>query len=147
MSGGRVNAFENLDQPPVFTTKPKPEKPVERANIARLAEEHNFPSRQAPKTPKESRRKARTHRTGRNEQFNAKVTREVHERFYKAADERNVVLGELMKQGLDALDAIDPLQQLARSRGVSLDEIVKDAVRALERAGGTSGAVDSDPSR
>lgn len=134
MSGGRVDAFQNLNDAPVFTTKPKPDKPPEKANIARLAEEHNFPSRQTPRTPKESRRKARTHRTGRNEQFNAKVTQEVHKRFYQAADERNVVLGELMKLGLDALDAIDPLQKLARSRGVSLEQIVNQALEVLEGA-------------
>ena len=71
---GRVNPFGNLDEPPVFATKPKPGKPVEKESIARLAEEHNFPSRQAPKAPKEPRRKARTYRTGRNTQFNAKAT-------------------------------------------------------------------------
>jgi hypothetical protein len=92
---GRVNPFNNLDDPPVFATKPKSAKPIEKESVARLAEEHNFPSRQAPKTPRESRRKARTHRTGRNIQFNAKATPETMERFYRMADEKNVVLGEL----------------------------------------------------
>jgi hypothetical protein len=92
---GRVNPFNNLDDPPVFATKPKSARPIEKESVARLAEEHNFPSRQAPKTPRESRRKARTHRTGRNIQFNAKATPETMERFYRMADEKNVVLGEL----------------------------------------------------
>lgn len=129
----RVNPFTDLDETPVFPTKPKPEKPVEKGNIARLAEEHNFPSRQAPKAPKEPRRKARTHRTGRNTQFNAKVTPQTMERFYKAADDRRLVLGELLKQGLDALDAVDVLQKLAQRRGVSLDEIVTQALDTLDR--------------
>jgi hypothetical protein len=132
---GRVNPFDEIDEPPVFTTKPKPEKPIEKASIARLAEEHNFPSRQAPRAPKEPRRKARTHRTGRNTQFNAKVTAETMQRLYKAADDRRVVLGELLKQGLDALDAIDPLEKLAQRRGVSLDELVKYAMNTLDPAG------------
>jgi hypothetical protein len=137
MSGGRVNAFAGLDDPPVFATKPKPEKPAEaeKASIARLAEENNFPSRQAPKPVKEPRRKIRTHRTGRNTQFNAKVTAETMQRLYKAADDRHVVLGELLKLGVDALDALEALQKLAQRRGVSLDEIAKQAVNALERAG------------
>jgi len=135
MSGGRVNPFVDIDEPPVFSTKPKPEKPVEKSNIAQLAEEHNFVSRQAPKPSKEPRRKARTHRTGRNTQFNAKVTAETNQRLYKAADDRRVVLGELLKQGVDALDAVEALEKLAQRRGVSLDQIVKQAVNALDRTG------------
>ena len=132
---GRVNSFADLDNAPVFPTKPKPALPVDKESISRMAEEHNFPSRQAPRTPKESRRKARTHRTGRSVQFNGKVTAETKERFYKVADERNVVLGELIKQGLDALEAVDALQKLAARRGMSLHEIVAQAVEAVERAG------------
>jgi hypothetical protein len=132
----RVKPFDNLEDPPVFATKPRPARSAEKESIARLAEAHNFPSRQAPKAPKETRRKARTHRTGRNIQFNAKVTPETMERFYNLANERNVVLGELMKQGLDALEAVDALQALAQRRGVPLNEIVAQALDSLERAGG-----------
>jgi hypothetical protein len=130
---GRVNPFDNLDDVPVFTTKPIPARPAEKESIARLAEEHNFPSRQAPKAPKESRQKARTHRTGRNIQFNAKVTPETIERFYRLANEKNVVLGELMKLGLDALEVVEALQALAQRRGVPLKDLVVQALCTLER--------------
>jgi hypothetical protein len=101
---GRVNPFADLKDPSVFTTKPKQEKPVETEVIARIAEEHNFPSRQAPKTPKEPGKKPRRYRTGRNRQFNIKAKNETVERFCKMADDRHVPLGELLEQALDALE-------------------------------------------
>jgi hypothetical protein len=101
---GRVNPFANLNDPPVFTTKPRKEKPVAEEAIARLAEANNFPSRQAPKAPKEPRRKRRLYTTGRNRQFNIKATSETVERFYKLADERHVPLCALLEQALDALE-------------------------------------------
>ena len=101
---GRVNPFANLSEPPVFTTKPRKDKPVAEEAIARIAEDNNFPSRQAPKAPKEPRRKRRVYTTGRNRQFNIKATTETVERFYKMADERKVPLCELLEQALDALE-------------------------------------------
>jgi len=101
---GRVNPFDNLKDPPVFTTKPRPEKPVSEDAMERLAEQNNFPSRQATKSPKAERRKPRIHRTGRNQQFNAKATAETISRVYKQADEMKVTLGEWMKRAVDALD-------------------------------------------
>jgi len=131
----RVNVFANLDDPPVFTTKPRPERPVQQETIERIATENNFPSRQAAKAPKEPKRKPRTYRTGRNQQFNAKVTAETYQRFYKMADDKSVALGELMKQGLDALEAVDSLQKVADRRDTTLQEIVRQALDGLERAG------------
>jgi hypothetical protein len=100
----RVNPFANVHQdPPLFTTKAA--KPVDEETVARLAEEHKFPSRQATKSPpKLERRKPRTHRTGRNVQFNAKATMETINKIYKLADERKVPLGELLKLAVDALE-------------------------------------------
>lgn len=73
----RVNPFATLSEPPVFTTKAKTEKPVQTETIERIAEENNFPSRQATKVPpKEPRRKRRIYTTGRNRQFNIKATAE-----------------------------------------------------------------------
>jgi hypothetical protein len=100
----RVNPFATLADAPIFATKPKPEKPAEKEIAARIADENDFPSRQATKPPKEPRRKRRVHRTGRNRQFNIKAKSETVERFYKLADERRVPLGELLEQALDALD-------------------------------------------
>ena len=101
----RVNPFADINkEAPAFTTKPKAERPVEEETIARLAEQNNFPSRQATKAPKTERRKPRIHRTGRNQQFNAKATAETINKIYKLADERKVPLGELLRLALDALE-------------------------------------------
>jgi len=100
----RVDPFATLAEPPVFTTKAKAEKAVPTATIERIAEENNFPSRQARKAPKEPRRKQRVYTTGRNRQFNIKATAATVERFYIMADERHVPLCELLEQALDALE-------------------------------------------
>jgi len=102
---GRVDPFAILKDPlPSFTTKPRKEKPVEEEAVARIAEENNFPSRQAAKAPNAPRRKRRVYRTGRNQQFNAKATPETIDKFYKMANERSVPLGELLRLALDALE-------------------------------------------
>jgi hypothetical protein len=101
---GRVDPFATLKEPlPSFTTKPKKERRVEEEAVERIAEENNFPSRQA-KSQNTVRRKPRVYRTGRNQQLNAKATRETIEKFYKLANERNVPLGELLRLALDALE-------------------------------------------
>ena len=101
----RVNPFAQItEDAPVFTTKPRAEKRVEETAIAQLAEQNNFPSRQAAKAPKTERRKPRIHRTGRNQQFNAKATAETIGRIYKLADDRKVPLGELLRLAVDALE-------------------------------------------
>jgi len=101
----RVNPFATLNDPPVFTPKPKAAKGVEKETIARIADDNNFPSRQAPK-PSATRRKLRRYRTGRNMHLGIKATAETIERFYKAADERNVPSGELLRLALDALERV-----------------------------------------
>jgi hypothetical protein len=101
----RVNPFADLTTPlPSFTVKPKKEKPPREETITRIAEENNFPSRQAPKPTRETRRKRRVYTTGRNRQFNIKATSETVERFYKMADERSIPLCALLEQALDALE-------------------------------------------
>lgn len=101
----RVNPFAHLkDDPPVFTVKPKPEKPVLHEALAQVAEDNNFTSRQAPKaTKKPKRRKPRIHRTGRNVQFNTKATPDYIAKFYRLADEKKVPIGECFEMVVDAL--------------------------------------------
>jgi hypothetical protein len=101
---GRVDPFAILKEPAAFTTKPKPEKRVEEAAVAEVARQNNFPSRQAPKAEAPLKRKQRRYRTGRNRHLGIKATTETVERFYKAADARNVQLGELLRLALDALE-------------------------------------------
>jgi hypothetical protein len=106
----RVDPFASLREPvvPVFTPRPRQSKPVEQEVIARIAEENNFPSREPVRRVQEPRRQKRLHRTGRNQQFNIKAKDVTIERFYRMADERNVVLGELLELALDALEKTTP---------------------------------------
>lgn len=102
---GRADPFAILKEPlPSFATKPRADKPMAKETIERIAEENNFPSRQAAKAPNTPRRKRRVHRTGRNQQFNAKATPETIDRFYKLANEKKVPLGELLRLALEALE-------------------------------------------
>jgi hypothetical protein len=103
---GRVDPFAILKEPTAFPTKPKPEKRVEENAIDDIARQNNFPSRQAPKSPAASKRKQRRYRTGRNRHLGIKATDETVERFYKAADDRNVPLGKLLEEALDALERV-----------------------------------------
>lgn len=101
---GRVNPFANLNEPPVFATKPKTTEPVAEETVARISEQQNFPSRQAPKPNAQPKRKQRRYRTGRNRHLAIKVTEETMEKFYKAVDARGVQQGELLRLALDALE-------------------------------------------
>jgi hypothetical protein len=103
----RVNAFANLADPPAFSTKAKSEKPIRTETIERIAEDNNFVSRQAPKVAKEPRRKRRIYTTGRNQQFNIKVSNETLDRFYRMADDKRVPLCELLELALDALERVE----------------------------------------
>jgi len=100
----RANPFADLKIPATFSTKPRAEKPIEEQTIARIADENNFQSRPATKTPKTEKRKPRIHRTGRNQQFTAKATAETVGKIYKLADDRKVPLGELLRLAVDALE-------------------------------------------
>jgi hypothetical protein len=100
----RVDPFANLSNLPAFEPKAPKEKPVAKVAIDRIADENDFPSRQAVRPSRETKRKPRLYRTGRNRQFNVKLKSETVERFYKMADERKVPLGALMEQALEALE-------------------------------------------
>jgi len=100
----RVNPFATLVDPPAFSTKTKSDKPIRTETIERIAEDNKFVSRQAPKAAKEPRRQRRLYTTGRNQQFNIKVSNETLDRFYKMADDKCVPLCELLELALDALE-------------------------------------------
>ncbi|WP_263351057.1 hypothetical protein [Acidicapsa acidisoli] len=87
-----------------FATKPKPEKRADETAIEDIARQNNFPGRQPSKPAAPPKRKQRRYRTGRNRHLGIKATEETLERFYKAADDRNVPLGELLRLALDALE-------------------------------------------
>ncbi len=73
-----------------------------REHIDPLACDSGFPSRQqqtiAPGAPR------RRYTTDRNEQINLKATREAIAKPYRLADERRVVLGEVLDLALEALE-------------------------------------------
>ena len=118
---GRANPFGDLGD---FAAKPKTQaKPVEPAQIERLASEHGFPSRQsapAPAAPKtrpaaatpaarapvaaKPTQAVRRYTTGRNRQLNLKASAETIERFYRLADAHQVPLAELFELAVDALE-------------------------------------------
>src|ERR1700689_3727914 len=103
----RVNPFADLSTPlPSFVVKPRKQQTLAEEAITRIAEENNFPSRQAPKA-REPKRKRRVYTTGRNRQFNIKATTETVERFYKMADEQQIPLGALLERALDALETAE----------------------------------------
>lgn len=108
----RANPFADVAAAlPTFPTKPKASEPVASDQVERISQEHNFPSRQPVKAkPRPPRRIAR-HRTGRNQQFNIKATAETIERFYKLADKKRVALGELLEQGLDAIERLEEIEK------------------------------------
>ena len=100
----RVDAFANMVELPAFTTKPKAGKPVAEETITQLAEDNGFPSRQPAKPAKSARRKPRIHRTGRNQQFNVRAKAETVAKIYKIADEKGVLISEVLELAIEALE-------------------------------------------
>ena len=113
----RANPFGDLGDFTPAQAKPKPDLAV----IDQVAEANGFPSRKpsapsavqptvvSPSLPVSSNqapiRKQRRYTTGRNKQVNIKATDETIQRLYRLADDRNVPLGELLEQALNALEA------------------------------------------
>lgn len=112
----RANPFGDLGDFTPALAKPKPDPAV----IDQVAEAHGFPSRKPVAPPAAEpglaslpvpaavdpapTRKQRRYTTGRNKQVNIKATDETIQRLYRLADERQVPLGELLEQALDALE-------------------------------------------
>ncbi|MEI7995099.1 MAG: hypothetical protein WCH01_09380 [Methylococcaceae bacterium] len=106
----RINPFENLADEFPLKSKDRLQKSVENEKelIDRIAEDNNFPSRQATykgdsalTTPVKQQRR---YRTGRNQQLNIKATEQTINTFYRLADKENITLGELLERALDALE-------------------------------------------
>ena len=94
----RANPFDNLDD---LAMPQQQAKPVNVADIARIADQHGVPSRQPSVKPAaEMTRQRRRYTTGRNQQINVKATAATVELFYRLADERGCTLGELLEDAL-----------------------------------------------
>jgi hypothetical protein len=108
MSKSRASIFEDLPEVDVseFLTKTRTDKKAPpQEEVRAVAEAANFPSRQspasAPKGPK--KRVARVYRTGRNIQFNAKLSQETHEAIYSVTEAQDWVLGYTLERAMAAL--------------------------------------------
>ena len=103
----RKDPFATLVEAAQFEPKPPRAQTVSNDAIERIAERRDFPSREAPKPVAKPARKQRRYRTGRNTLIPVKATAETAERFYNAADSRNVVYGEMLRIALDALEKLE----------------------------------------
>jgi len=109
MSKTRASFFEDVPDVDIsaFVPKPQPDqKAPTREEVREVAEAANFPSRQAPasvpqKTPKKPA--TRVYRTGRNVQFNAKISKETNEAIYNTTDSNGWVLGYTLERAMAAL--------------------------------------------
>jgi hypothetical protein len=120
----RANPLDGLDLDE-FQTKPVDDKPkANREDIARMAAENGFPSRQAqvaqpvdipaPKFVKKTQSKPanterpRQHyfRTGRNKQINIKGSVECEAHLQRLVDEIDAPKGVVLEEALKALEAI-----------------------------------------
>lgn len=99
-----MDAFDLTDfqVKPVEGKKPK----QDRQAIARVAEQHGFPSRQAPVKAEVERPRQSYFRTGRNVQIPIKGTLECQEHLSRLVDEFNVPKGVVLEEALIALEAI-----------------------------------------
>lgn len=81
----------------------KPAKTPQPATeaIRTVAESANFQSREPVKAAAKSKQRRR--RTGRNVQFNTKVTGACRDTFYEISDRNGWVLGETMEKAIAAL--------------------------------------------
>jgi hypothetical protein len=112
MAGKRASIFEE-DEPAEldvsgFAPKSAPESAPPPEAVREVSEAAKFPSREparrtAAPPPTPPRREPRRYRTGRNVQFNAKVSQETVDTIYAIADRQGWVLGETLEHALAAL--------------------------------------------
>lgn len=109
----RVNPLEdfNLDE---FQVKPadgqKPKR--DRVALAKIAQEHGFPSRQAPAKVEAERPRQHYFRTGRNVQMAIKGTPECYAHLQRLVDELDVPKGVILEEALKALEAVKDSAQV-----------------------------------
>lgn len=96
----KIDDIGNLDD---FKPKKKGDSVNKAVAVEEIAKANNFPSRNAHKEVQPERRKQRKYVTGRNQQFNMKLTIETVNEFYRLAELINVPHGRLMELALEAL--------------------------------------------
>ena len=113
MSNPRASIFDEDDiDITAFAPKSGPDRTAPPPEAVRaVAEAANFRSRErgspavAPAvSPEPAKRQPRRHRTGRNVQFNIKVSQEAVDTFYAISDRQGWVLGETLEHALTALE-------------------------------------------
>ena len=112
MSTPRASIFDGDEiDVTAFSPKPGPDRSAPApAAVRAVAEAANFRSREgapaaaAPTTSEAAKRPPRRHRTGRNVQFNIKVSQEAVDAFYAISDRQGWVLGETLEHALAALE-------------------------------------------
>lgn len=106
MTASRSSIFDDGDIDVAgFKPKSGPEHNAPaKAEVRAVAEAANFRQREvavpAPAKPKPPRR---IYRTGRNLQFNTKITEETRDAFYAICDQTGWVLGEALEHAVKAL--------------------------------------------
>jgi hypothetical protein len=110
MKKSRASVFENAPDVDISEFAPKPRVDKEAptpAQVKVVAEAANFPSRQAaaPVSAKPANKHPnRIYRTGRNVQFNAKVSQETWNAIYAVTDANSSwVLGYTLERAIAAL--------------------------------------------
>ena len=110
MSGTRASIFEDDDLDlDGFVPKAGIDESAPPAEAVReVAEAANFRRREVAIEEKpvvQTKREPRRYRTGRNVQFNVKVSQQTADAFYAISDRFGWVLGETLEQALKALEA------------------------------------------
>ena len=109
MTKERASIFKDVLEVDVsdFAVKKRADtKAPTREQVRAVAEAANFPSREAsPPPPKVARKRApRVYRTGRNVQFNAKVTQDTADAIYAITDANDGwVIGYTLERAVAAL--------------------------------------------
>jgi len=102
-SNSRVNPFELSDFEPKSNEDLVGNVVINKDIADKISKDNGFPSREPVKN---TEKKQRRYRTGRNVQFNIKATAETVDLFYQIADKENITLGELLGKAIKAYHAL-----------------------------------------